>query len=180
MGGAERATPTPRPRDILSRSLETRSVLLFPRCQRASQSSVLGVSSPVRFLPNAAGNGKTGRGSEAPTACTISFLSLFKLASFHARRLLRPCEPHPFPSPTSFGPGPPGAELPSGDWGGGGGGGGGRREGWSPWSPGGATSPRRVFCCCVISSNLLSCCTVKGCSARFPGKPSTSTHDLRK
>ena len=93
------------------------SSVLFPPCQRASQSSALGVFSPVRFLPNAVGNGKTGRGSEAPTACTISFLSLFKLASFHARRLLRPCEPHPFPSPTSFGPGPPGAELPRGDWG---------------------------------------------------------------
>ena len=59
---------------------------------------------------------KMGNGSEAPTACTISFLSLFKLAPFYARRLLRPCELHPFHSPTSFGPGPPGAGLPSGDW----------------------------------------------------------------
>ena len=33
---------------------------------------------------------KMGNGSEAPTACTISFLSLFKLAPFYARRLLRP------------------------------------------------------------------------------------------
>lgn len=89
----------------------------MPPCQRASQSSVLGVSSPIRFLPNTTGDGKMGNGSEAPTACTISFLSLFKLASFYARRLLRPCELHPFHSPTSFGPGPPGAELPSADWG---------------------------------------------------------------
>lgn len=108
--------PTPSPRHVLSRSLETRSVLLLPLCQRASQSSVLGASTPIRFLPNAVGNRKTGSGSEAPTTFTISFLSLFKLASFHARRLLRPCEPHPFLSPISFGPGPPGAALPSGDW----------------------------------------------------------------
>lgn len=108
--------PTPSPRHVLSRSLEMRSVLLLPPCQRASQSSVLGASTPIRFLPNAVGNRKTGRGSEAPTTFTISFLSLFKLASFHVRRLLRPCELHPFPSPISFGPGPPGAALPSGDW----------------------------------------------------------------
>ena len=92
------------------------AVLLLPPCQRASRSSVLGASSPIRFLPNATGDGKMGNGSEVPTACTISFLSLFKLAPFYARRLLRPCELHPFHSPTSFGPGPPGAGLPSADW----------------------------------------------------------------